>query len=141
MSTRAAGADIWWHSHSSVQENGRPQTNCHRLCLAETSSEVRQWIRFVQTGDLLRTAPGRHWDTCRRRGSEWSGSHGARNFHAARNFVATMPENHVFVKLDFANAFNTLRRDVMLRAVHDTIPDLYAFVYQAYSEESILQFG
>ncbi|PGH37981.1 MAG: hypothetical protein CRN43_17955, partial [Candidatus Nephrothrix sp. EaCA] len=61
--------------------------------------------------------------------------------HAARNFVATMPENHVFVKLDFANAFNTLRRDVMLRAVHDTIPELYAFVYQAYSEESILQFG
>lgn len=61
--------------------------------------------------------------------------------HAARNFVANMHEDHVFVKLGFANAFNTSRRDVMLRAVHGTIPELHAFVFHAYSEESILQVG
>ena len=36
---------------------------------------------------------------------------------------------------------NTLRGDVMLRRVHDVTPELYAFVCQKYSEESILQFG
>ena len=61
--------------------------------------------------------------------------------HAARNFVKSMQRDQTFVKLDFANAFNTLRRDVMLRAVHDTIPELYAFIHQAYSVESTLQFG
>jgi hypothetical protein len=29
----------------------------------------------------------------------------------------------------------------MLQAVHDTVPELYAFIHQAYSAESLLQFG
>jgi hypothetical protein len=61
--------------------------------------------------------------------------------HAARAFVTNMPQGQVFVKLDFSNAFNTLRRDVMLRAVYETIPDLYPFVHQSYAAESMLQFG
>ena len=61
--------------------------------------------------------------------------------HAARAFVTNMPQGQVFVKLDFSNAFNTLRRDVMLRAVHETMPDLYPFIHQAYAAESMLQFG
>ena len=52
-----------------------------------------------------------------------------------------MPRDQVFVELDFSNAFNTLRRDVMLQAVYNTIPELYAFIHQAYSAESLLQFG
>src|SRR6218665_2719898 len=31
--------------------------------------------------------------------------------HATRLWVTTMPEDSVLVKLDFTNAFNTLRRD------------------------------
>ena len=31
--------------------------------------------------------------------------------HATRRWVTTMPEDSVLVKLDFTNAFNTLRRD------------------------------
>lgn len=61
--------------------------------------------------------------------------------HAARNFITTMQDDQIFIKLDFANAFNSMRRDVMLRSVHETIPELYAFIHQAYSEESTLQFG
>src|SRR6218665_1713189 len=52
-----------------------------------------------------------------------------------------MTQEQIFIKLDFANAFNTMRRDVMLQAVYDTIPELYAFAHQSYSAESILQFG
>jgi len=52
-----------------------------------------------------------------------------------------MPQDQVFVKLDFANAFNTLHRDIMLQEVHSIIPELYAFTHQAYAAESMLQFG
>src|SRR6218665_1898405 len=34
-----------------------------------------------------------------------------------------------------------MHRDVMLQAVYDTIPELYAFAHQSYSAESILQLG
>ena len=42
------------------------------------------------------------------------------------------------VKVDFKNAFNSLRWDKMLRAVKDHIPDLLPFVHSAYSSSSIL---
>ena len=55
--------------------------------------------------------------------------------------MTDMTQEQIFIKLDFANAFNTIRRDVMLQAMNDTIPELYAFAHQSYSAESILQFG
>ena len=44
-------------------------------------------------------------------------------------------------KLDYKNAFNTLRRDKMLSAVLEFAPDLFPFVHSAYSEPSFLFFG
>lgn len=61
--------------------------------------------------------------------------------HAARRFVKGMHRNQVLVKLDFTNAFNTLRRDVMLGSVYQTIPEIYSFAHQAYSTPSVLAFG
>src|SRR6218665_2623875 len=61
--------------------------------------------------------------------------------HASRSFVTNMTEDEIFVKLDFANAFNTLRRDFMLQTVYDTVPEIYEFTHQAYSADSQLQFG
>ena len=61
--------------------------------------------------------------------------------HASRSFVTEMTEDEIFVKLDFANAFNTLRRDIMLQMVYDTIPEIYEFTHQAYSADFKLQFG
>jgi hypothetical protein len=61
--------------------------------------------------------------------------------HAARRFLVSMQYEQVFVKLDFANAFNSLRRDVMLQAAFESIPELYHLVHQAYALPSILQFG
>ena len=58
--------------------------------------------------------------------------------HAARSFVTDMTQEQIFIKLDFANAFN---RDVMLQAVYATLPELYDFAPQSYSAESTLQFG
>jgi len=45
------------------------------------------------------------------------------------------------VKLDFSNAFNTLRRDSMLEAVAVSLPHLMPFALSSYAEPSILWLG
>ena len=45
------------------------------------------------------------------------------------------------MKLDFQNAFNSIRRDKMLEAVQSLAPDLMAFVHSAYSSPSSLFWG
>ncbi len=49
--------------------------------------------------------------------------------------------NEAILKLDFKNAFNTIRRDKMLKAVRSLVPELAPFVYSAYSEPCILFWG
>ena len=62
--------------------------------------------------------------------------------HAARLYVQDMPSsNCVLAKLDFKNAFNTIRRDTMLEAVQRTLPEAYGFVHAAYSTPSTLFYG
>ena len=61
--------------------------------------------------------------------------------HSARRFLQSMPEDHIMVKLDFSNAFNCLHRKDMLLAAHDRLPELYAFIFSAYSQPSNLYFG
>ena len=39
-----------------------------------------------------------------------------------------MPDGHVFVKLDFTNAFNSVRSDLILAST-DKTPELYHFVH------------
>ena len=58
--------------------------------------------------------------------------------HAARMFVSDLDDNHWIVKLDFKNAFNSLRRDKMLLAVRELAPALYPFVHSSYSSPSSL---
>jgi Reverse transcriptase (RNA-dependent DNA polymerase) len=61
--------------------------------------------------------------------------------HAVRRFINGMSEEQVVVKLDFENAFNSMRRDIMLEAVLDTVPEIYPFVHQAYRFPSVVKFG
>ena len=61
--------------------------------------------------------------------------------HACRRYVENMPHGHVFVKIDFTNAFNTVRRDVILEAVAQHLPDLLPYASSSFSEHSVLQFG
>ena len=61
--------------------------------------------------------------------------------HACRRYVENMPQGHVFVKIDFTNAFNTLRRDVVLEAVESYLPELLPYASASYSGDSDLQFG
>jgi hypothetical protein len=52
-----------------------------------------------------------------------------------------MPEDHVMVKLDFSNAFNSLHRHDMLLAVQQNLPEIYAFCHSAYSHPTQLFHG
>ena len=61
--------------------------------------------------------------------------------HATRRFVEDMQRDTVLDKLAFSNAFNTLRRDIMLEAVARYIPELYAFAYANYSQATQLKFN
>ena len=52
--------------------------------------------------------------------------------HATRRFVMDMEDDHAFLKLDFRNAFNSIRRDKVLEAVQDLCPDIYPLVHSSY---------
>jgi len=56
--------------------------------------------------------------------------------HATRRYVENMNPGQVFVKIDFKNAFNNIRRDSMLEAVHKHFPTLLTFVTSSYSQTS-----
>ena len=61
--------------------------------------------------------------------------------HATRQFLHHMPPDHVIAKVDFKNAFNSLRRDSMIRAVQQFTPDLFSYVHSAYASPSLLFCG
>jgi len=60
--------------------------------------------------------------------------------HATRRYTEAMPGGHVVAKIDFSNAFNSLRRDLILRSVADKIPGIYRWCHMSYNQSSVLQF-
>lgn len=60
--------------------------------------------------------------------------------HAARKFLQASSGDTVLVKLDFRNAFNTLRRDCILESVRSKVPDIFNFCKLAYGDFSCLSF-
>ena len=61
--------------------------------------------------------------------------------HATRRFLTNMTDDRVLVKLDFRNAFNSIRRDVMLKTVAAELPGLFKFCLLSYGQPSTLKFG
>ena len=61
--------------------------------------------------------------------------------HALRRYAEDLPNDHIVVKLDFINAFNTLRRDEMLEAIWREVLEIYNFAHATYHCASHLQFG
>ena len=53
-------------------------------------------------------------------------------------YLNHLPNEKAMLKVDFRNAFNSIRRDKMLKAVEQYVPDLLPFVFSAYSSPSIL---
>ena len=61
--------------------------------------------------------------------------------HGTRRFLDSLPAGHVFVKLDFSNAFNSVRRDVVRDEVLAQVPELLGYFDSAYGASSTLSFG
>ena len=61
--------------------------------------------------------------------------------HSAKLFFSNLKPNQALLKLNFKNAFNSVRRDKMLSSVLDLAPDIFPFVYSAYSLPSVLFWG
>ena len=61
--------------------------------------------------------------------------------HAARLYINNLGSNKAVLKLDFINAFNSIRRDKMLSTVKRLAPSIYPFVHSAYSSSSSLFWG
>ena len=61
--------------------------------------------------------------------------------HSARRYISQLPSAHSFIKLDFANAFNTLRRNLLLDTVAINTPELYRFTLATYECVPTLVYG
>ena len=53
--------------------------------------------------------------------------------HAIHQYISQLPSGYAFIKLDFANAFNTLRRDLLLDTVARNTQALYRFTLATFS--------
>ena len=58
--------------------------------------------------------------------------------HSARRFLDGLPAGEAMIKLDFSNAFNSVRQDRMLEAIRDLCPVIFSLVHSAYSSPSSL---
>ena len=61
--------------------------------------------------------------------------------HAARRYLQNSTSEHALVKLDFKNAFNSIRRDCILESTLQLLPEIYTYVHSAYSTASDLYLG
>jgi len=61
--------------------------------------------------------------------------------HATCTFLLSSSPWQAFVKLDFINAFNTVRRDSMLETVALDLPELFNYESSSYASTSSLRFG
>ena len=62
--------------------------------------------------------------------------------HAIRAYINSPNiSDKVLLKIDFKNAFNQVRRDVILKLVKEYTPEIYQYVYQCYSTTSSLYFA
>jgi len=56
-------------------------------------------------------------------------------------YIEVLPQDHVLVKLDFTNAFNSIHRRDMLHSVYNRFPELYAYCQSAYGKTSPMFLG
>ena len=58
--------------------------------------------------------------------------------HATRYFMDQPHNDKVFLKLDVKNAFNSIRRDIVLQEALKHLPEIYPFIWDCYSSKTSL---
>ena len=95
------------------------------------ATKVGAWLSSAEVGESLRPIQLGY--------SSKGGCEAAA--HAARRYLEVPVHRRVIFKIDMANAFNTLRRDVFLAAARSRVPWLYRMLWQAYSKPTTLFYG
>ena len=65
----------------------------------------------------------------------------AATIHAMRRHINLLPAGQAIVKFDFFNAFNIIRRDLLLDTMAKNMPELYRFTLATYFCEPTLVYG
>ena len=60
--------------------------------------------------------------------------------HAARSYLSNLEQGSMMLKLDYKNAFNSIRRDLMLHSVLSKVPRIFPLAFSAYRYPSLLFF-
>ena len=59
--------------------------------------------------------------------------------HSVRKFMGSPTSSDmVCLKTDFSNAYNTIRRDIVLKDVLESLPQAFSYLWQAYANPSYL---
>ena len=61
--------------------------------------------------------------------------------HSTRMYLGELPPDYAMVKLDFKNALNSIRRDKVIEAALEHLPELYHYILCCYFTHSHLLFG
>ena len=61
--------------------------------------------------------------------------------HAAGEYIASACADEAFVKIDFSNSFNSVRRDTMFECIAEHAPKILQFVKSYYNESRFLLHG
>ena len=62
--------------------------------------------------------------------------------HSVRKFIGSPTSSDlVCLKTDFSNAYNTLRRDIVLEDVLESVPQIFSYIWQAYAKSTYLFLG
>jgi len=61
--------------------------------------------------------------------------------HAARSYINSLGPGEALLKIDFANAFNTINRDEVFSSVAEYAPELLPFIDVCYGKLSFLSYG
>ena len=61
--------------------------------------------------------------------------------HTTRIYLENLPPNNILLKLDFRNAFNSIRRDKLLEAARVWVPEIFPFVHSSYLAPSNLYYS
>ena len=61
--------------------------------------------------------------------------------HLAREYISSMHVHGIFVKMDFSNAFNNVRHDIIIQRVSEQCTEIRNFVKVSYDSVSSLVCG
>ncbi|XP_065323794.1 uncharacterized protein LOC135930921 [Gordionus sp. m RMFG-2023] len=63
------------------------------------------------------------------------------SLHMTRMYLQTDPSDNILIKIDFSNAFNSLKRTAFLNPILTLYPEYSQFIFDCYASPSHLQFG